>query len=341
MTQMADVTSRARAGDEEAFRQLADHYRHELQVHCYRILGSAQDAEDALQETLLTAWRSLPQFEGRSSIRTWLYKIATTRCLNVLRAESRRITPTTLPLNPLTWQEPPTPARRNEVPWLEPYPDLLLEQVMDAQPGPEARYESREAISLAFITALQRLSPRQRSVLVLRDVLGFHAAEAAEILEISADSVAGALKRARATLAAKDPAAGPGDEPPEPGSPEERELVRKLTEAFAAGDVDRVVLLMTDDVWLTMPPGPFEYRGRDMAARGLAMLFGTGARYRLELTRANGQLAFGTYVPDPDTGVLRANNLLVLTLAEQRISSITRFDQGNLIRFGMPLVLDA
>jgi len=339
---MADLTSRARAGDDEAFRQIADRYRHELQVHCYRILGSAQDAEDALQETLLTAWRSLPEFEGRSSVRTWLYRIATTRCLNVLRAESRRITTTTLQLDPPTWQQPPTPAHTSEVPWLEPYPDLLLDQVVDAQPGPEARYESREAISLAFITALQLLPPRQRSVLVLRDVLGFRVAEAAEILETSADSVASALKRARAALASKDPA-GPGhhEPPPEPGSPEERELVRKLTEAYAAGDVDAVIRLMTDDVWLTMPPAPFEYQGRELAARGLAMLFGTGTRFRIEPTRANGQLAFGVYTRDPDTDALHAGSMLVLGLAGDRISSITRFDKGNLTRFGLPPVLDA
>ena len=146
-----------------------------------------------------------------------------------------------------------------------------------------------------------------------------------------------ALKRARATLASKDPAgSGHHEPPPEPGSPEEREPVRKLTEAYAAGDVDAVIRLMTDDVWLTMPPDPFEYQGRDLAGRGLAMLFGTGARSRIEPTRANGQLAFGVYTRDPDTGVLHAGSMLVLGLAGDRISSITRFDKGNLIRFGLP-----
>ena len=165
----ADLTARARAGDQEAFRELVDPYRHELQVHCYRILGSAQDAEDALQETLLAAWRGLGGFEERASVRTWLYRIATSRCLNALRASSRRVTMD----GPQSWPDPPEPTRLGDVPWLEPYPDLLLDQLPGTEPGPEARYEAVEAISLAFITALQLLPPRQRAVIVLCDVLGF------------------------------------------------------------------------------------------------------------------------------------------------------------------------
>ena len=333
----ADLTARALAGDQDAFRELVDPYLHELQVHCYRILGSAQDAEDALQETLLAAWRGLASFEERASIRTWLYRIATNRCLNTLRAGSRTVTMDV----PQSWPDPPEPTRVTDVPWLEPYPDVLLDQLTGSEPGPEARYESTEAISLAFITALQLLPPRQRAVLVLRDVLGFSRAEIAGMLHTSVDSVASALKRARATLARR-PAGGPGHEPPPaPGSPAERELVRQLTEAYAAGDVQGIVSLLAKDVWLRMPPASFEYQGREIAVRGLSLLFGRGLRYRLVATRANSQPAFGIYVHDPHSGVLHANGLLVLTLAGRRISAITRFDNSNLARFGLPRTLDA
>jgi RNA polymerase sigma-70 factor (TIGR02960 family) len=193
----AHLTARARSGDQEAFRELVHPYQYELQVHCYRILGSAQDAEDALQETLLAAWRGLGDFEERASIRTWLYRIATSRCLNTLRASSRRVTMD----GPQAWPDPPTPTRLGEVPWLEPYPDQLLEQLPGTEPGPAARYESTEAISLDSITALQLLPPRQRAVLVLRDVLGFRAAEAADILQTSLESVTGLGRRTRPSKA--------------------------------------------------------------------------------------------------------------------------------------------
>jgi RNA polymerase sigma-70 factor (TIGR02960 family) len=333
----ADLTARARAGDTDAFRELVAPYQHELQVHCYRILGSAQDAEDALQETLLAAWRGLADFEQRASIRTWLYRIATSRCLNALRASSRRMTMD----GPQSWPDPPPPTRLGDVPWLEPYPDLMLDQLPDAEPGPEARYEAVEAISLAFVTALQLLPPRQRAVLVLRDVLGFSTAETADILQATPESAASALKRARATLARRS-ADTPGHEPPpSPGSRTERELVRHLTEAYAMGDVNAIISLLTEDVWLTMPPVPFEYQGREVAGRALTLLFGRGLRYRLVATRANGQPAFGIYVHDHRSGVLHANGLMVLTLAGGRISALARFDNSNLARFGLPRTLDA
>jgi RNA polymerase sigma-70 factor (TIGR02960 family) len=169
--------ARARAGDDDAFRQLAQPHRRELQLHCYRILGSLQDAEDVVQETLLAAWRSLDAFEGRASLRSWLYRIATNRCLDALRARSRR------PREVQAMNEPPKPTRRTEPIWLQPYPDVLLEDLPDHSPGPAARYEAREAIELAFIVALQRLPPSQRAALVLRDVLGFRTAEVAEMLD--------------------------------------------------------------------------------------------------------------------------------------------------------------
>jgi RNA polymerase sigma-70 factor (ECF subfamily) len=331
------LTTRARAGDQEAFRELVDPYRHELQVHCYRILGSAHDAEEALQETLLAAWRGLAGFEQRASVRTWLYRIATRRCLNALRASSRRVTMD----GPQSWPDPPEPTRLGDVPWLEPYPDLLLDQLTGSEPGPEARYEATEAISLAFITALQLLPPRQRAVIVLCDVLSFSRAETAGILQATTESVASALKRARGTLARRA-AAGPDREPPPaPGSPAERELVRQLTLAYASGDVNAIISLLAEDVWLTMPPAPFEYQGREVAGRALSLLFGRRLRYRLVATRANGQPAFGIYVHDPHSGVLHASGLMVLALSGQQISAITRFDNSNLARFGLPRTLDA
>jgi RNA polymerase sigma-70 factor (TIGR02960 family) len=328
-----DLIDRAQAGDEQAFQQLVEPYQRELQVHCYRMLGSAQDAEDAMQETLLAAWRGLSGFEQRSSLRTWLYRIATTRSLNALRSASRRPS--------MEWSnqdvDPPEPTRLGEVPWLEPYPDVLLAELADHAPGPQARYEAREAISLAFVTALQVLPPRQRTALILRDVLDFSTSEAAQILQTSEQSVASAVKRARATLARELPP-GQQEAPPPPHSPAEQRLVTQLTRAFEAADVDGIVALLTEDVWLTMPPLPLEYQGRDLTARFFTLVFQSRRRcqYRLVATRANGQPAFGVYVRDRHAPVLHANGLLVLTLAGDRVGAITRFDPSVLARFGLP-----
>jgi RNA polymerase sigma-70 factor (TIGR02960 family) len=328
-----DLIGRARAGDAEAFGELIDPYRRELQVHCYRILGSAQDAEDALQETLLSAWQGLGGFEGRASVRTWLYRVATSRCLNALRSASRR--------PPMAWPTsglvPPEPTRLGEVTWLEPYPDVLLEGLADRAPGPEARYEATEAISLAFVTALQLLPPRQRAVLILRDVLGFRASEVAGMLQASEESVSSALKRARATLQRDLAPAEHRDPPPPPDSAAERELVARLTRAYDTGDVDAVVALLTDDVLLSMPPVPLEYQGRELTARFLTVVaFRQGRTYRMVATRANGQPAFGSYLRDPRTGLARAAGLQVFTLAGDRVCGITRFDNSVLPRFGLP-----
>src|SRR4051794_10617543 len=218
---MSDLISRAQAGDEDAFRALTESHRRELLVHCYRMLGSLQDAEDALQDTLLAAWQGLGRFAERASIRTWLYRIATNRCLNARRAAGRR------PAK--EWNvpdvEPPEPTRLGEVVWLEPFPDSLLEGALDVPLGPEARYEQTESISLAFVTALQALPPRQLAVLILRDVLGFHAAEVADMLDSSIDSVNSALKRGRATLERRTQPAADHEPPPVPDSPSEQALV--------------------------------------------------------------------------------------------------------------------
>jgi len=325
---------RAAQGDEEAFRALTAPHRRELQVHCYRILGSMQDAEDVLQETLLAAWRGLERFEERASLRAWLYRIATNRCLNALRDAGRR-PPLDLPF------DPPEPTRVGEPTWLEPYPDVLLEGVIDASPGPDARYETRETVELAFIAALQQLPPRQRAALVLRDVLGFHAAEVAEMLDSSVDSVKGALKRARATLDQRLPPAD-RDRSPLPDSPGERELVRRFADAFEADDIDGVVALLTEDAWLTMPPGTLEYQGRSVIASFLRELaaWRRGRRSRLVPTRANTQPAFATYRTDPHSPISHATGLIVLTLEGEQIAAITQFLDTNILsRFGFPRTL--
>jgi RNA polymerase sigma-70 factor, ECF subfamily len=330
-----DLIDRARAGDEAAFQELVSPYQRELQVHCYRFLGSLADAEDALQETLLTAWRSLPGFEGRASIRTWLYRIATSRCLNLRRSASRR---PAMSLN-TPGVKPPEPTRLGEVTWLEPYPDVLLDELPDSAAGPEARYEVREAMSLAFVTALQLLPPRQRAVLILRDVLDFPAREVADLLDTSEQSVTSALKRARATLTRElPPAHAPA--PPLPGSPAEQALVGRLVSAYEAADVDGIVALMTENAWLRMPPVPLEYQGHDLIRRFFATVaFRQGRRCRLIPARANGQPAFGVYLHDPHSRVAHASGLIVITLAGEQISAITRFDNSALATLGLPRTL--
>jgi RNA polymerase sigma-70 factor (ECF subfamily) len=324
--------ARARSGDDDAFRELTDPYRRELQVHIYRIVGSAQDAEDLLQETLLSAWRSLPGFEERASLRAWLYRIATNRSLDALRASRRRRAeaPVTLP-DPTRWNEPL---------WLEPYPDLLLEGIPDEAPGPDARYEQREGIALTFVTGLQHLPPQQRAVLVLRDVLGYRAGEVAEMLETTETAVNSLLRRARAAFESRLPATG-RDRAPLPSSKLERELVGSFVETVENGDIDGMLTLLTDDAWLTMPPLPHAYQGH--VAIG-AFLRGAderrGAPLRLVPTRANTQPAFGCYLPIPDTGILRAYAMLVLTLEGPGISAITWFADSNVLSsFGLPRTL--
>jgi RNA polymerase sigma-70 factor (TIGR02960 family) len=326
----AELIERAAAGDEAAFRQLVDPYRRELHVHCYRILGSTEDAEDVLQETLLAAWQGLGRFERRASIRTWLYRVATNRSLNSLRSASRRPR-IDVPLVP----DLPEPTRVGEVVWLEPYPDVLLEGAIDSPPGPEARYEAREAISLAFVTAVQLLPPRQRAVLILRDVLGYRANELAQMLDSTPESVTSALKRARATLEREMPPAGDRDPPPPPHSAAERQLVERLTRAFENSDIDAIVALLSEDVQFVMPP--LEYHGRELAARFLAAVtLQQRRRNRIVATRANGQPAFGLYVHDPGGLIFHAMGLLVLTLAGHHVCAITRFDTSVLPRFGLP-----
>ena len=326
-----DLISRARAGDGEAFRALTEPHRRELQVHCYRMLGSLQDAEDALQDTLLAAWQGLEGFEGRASIRSWLYRIATNRCLNARRSASRR------PAQ--EWDmpavEPPEPTRLGEVVWLEPYPDALLEGAIDVPLGPDARYEQTESVSLAFVAALQLLPPRQLAVLVLRDVLGFHAKEVADMLDSTVESVNSAIKRARATLQRRLPPTDEREPAPAANSASEQALMAKFVRAYESGDVDALVALLTDDAFISMPPIPLEYQGRDVVAGLFARIFGSGRRVDLVPTRANGQPAFGAYLR-ASTGIRDGSGLFVLTLTGDRICAFTRFDNSVLPWFGLP-----
>jgi RNA polymerase sigma-70 factor (TIGR02960 family) len=323
---------RARAGDHQAFAALTDPYWRELQLHCYRILGQVQDAEDAVQETLLSAWSALESFEERSTLRSWLYRIATNRCLNMLRDSGRRPAPATG-----VAATPPEPTRYGEVLWLEPYPDALLEGIVDSAADPEARYETREAVTLAFLTALHRLPPRQRAVLVLRDVLGFSATEVASMLDTTPTSVNSALIRARATIEEGGPRAH--DRAPLPRSAQEHELVARFADAFERGDVEPIVALLAEDAWWTMPPEPYGYQGHNAIKQLIAHAFARRGdnRHRLIPTRANSQPAFAQYVKDPHTDVGRALSLLVLTLDGDRISHITRFAPTSALpHFGLP-----
>jgi RNA polymerase sigma-70 factor (TIGR02960 family) len=327
---MTETTlSRAQGGDGEAFRELTDPYRRELQVHCYRILASAQDAEDVLQEVLLSAWRSIGTFDG-GSLRAWLYRIATNRCLNHLRDESRRPQPS----GGLPFATAAEPVPAEDPSWLEPYPDRWVD---DTALGPEARYEVRESVALSFVSALQHLPAQQRAVLVLRDVLGFPAAEAAEILGTTPASVNSALLRARGGFR-------PGealDLVPLPRSAAERSLADRFVKAFESADIDQVVAILTDDVRLAMPPEPIEFRGRAAVGEFFKSFLSWGQQVKLLPTRANCQPAFGYYLRDPSTLTFQGNGLLVVAMREDRVSGITRFGGAGVIaRFELPAVID-
>ena len=330
----ASLLESAQAGDGEAFRALVEPHRRELRTHCYRMLGSLHDAEDALQEVMLSAWRGLARFDGRASIRTWLYRIATNECLDWMRAVRRR------PAK--AWDfpgiEPPEPTGFGEVHWLEPCPDELLDEAFAGPLGPQALHEQRESVGLAFVTALQTLPPRQLAVLTLRDVLGFHAEEVADMLETTVESVKSALKRARAGMQRRVPPAT-RDQRVHGDAAAEQAVVAKFVEAYESADVDALVSLLTDDVFLSMPPLPLEYRGRDSVHRFFAFVFGFAQTFRLVRTRANGQPAFGVYRHGPSG--LHGVGLFVIALAGERISALTRFEDTVLPTFELPPSLPA
>lgn len=323
------LLDRARAGDGAAFDELVAPHRRELLVHCYRSLGSIQDAEDVLQEVLMSAWRALDRFDGRS-LRAWLYRIATNRCLNHRRDEARRPQPT----SQLTQGSAVAGISGADDPWwLEPYPDSLLAPV---ELGPEAIYDARESIALSFVAGLQRLPAQQRSVLVLRDVLGFPAHEAAEILGTTTTSVNSALTRARAGFR-PDRAL---DRITRPRSAEEAAVVDRFVDAFQLGDLDSVLELLSDDSRLSMPPEPIQCTGPAAIVEFLQQRRFWGPQLTLLPTRANNQPAFVYYLPGPTDHVPRASGVIVLTVIHDRVSAITRFGgRDTIARFGLPLAL--
>lgn len=325
---MADSTlARAKAGDSDAFEDLVGLYRRELEVHCYRMLGSLQDAEDALQETLMSAWRALDRFEG-ASVRAWLYRIATNRCLNFRRDASRRPKVTTLPEPQMAFINAP---RSQEPWWLQPYPDRLLD---DLTFSPEARYDTRESIALSFVAGLQHLPAQQRAALVLHDVLGFAASEVAEMLETSPAAINSALQRARARARLTTDLG----RVPLPRSEPEAAVVNGFVDAFQRGDVGGLVALLTDDAKVLMPPESFEFRGRAAVVDHLSQTHSVwGQGLKLVPTRANGQPAFGYYVPDRTANLYRARGIVVLTLAFDHISGMTSWWHPDMVAgFGLP-----
>ena len=321
--------ARARIGDEEAFRELTEPYRRELHVHCYRMLGSLTDAEDAVQETLLAAWRALERFEQRASVRSWLYRIATNRCLNARRDRRRRI-----PTEPIPPFEPPEPTARDEIPWLEPLPDSLVE-------APDHHLQAVETIELAFIAALQRMAPRQTATLVLRDVLGFSSREVAAMLDTTETGVKGTLQRARAAARRSGMAVAAGTHG-RPAAAVERDLSSRFAKAYVAGDVQGIVALLTDDAWLSMPPAPHRYRGREAIAGFLLASFTwrAGREVRLLPTRANGHPAFAAYYADGPGSPATPAGLWLVTVRRGGIVDLTRFlDPSLYARFELPTKL--
>jgi RNA polymerase sigma-70 factor, ECF subfamily len=324
----------ARAGEEDAFAQLVAPYRVQLHAHCYRMLGSVADAEDALQETLLRAWRGLPRFESRSSLRSWLYTIATNACLRAIERRPARVLPIDYAPAADPHDGPAEPV--TESVWLEPYPDETL-GLEGGLLGPDARYEQREGIELAFAAALQHLPPRQRAVLILRDVLGFSARETAEALETTPDSVDSALQRAHKAVDARVPEESQQTTLRQLGDATLRDLVDRYVAAWERNDVDAVVAMLTDDATMTMPPLPSWYRGRDAVAVFLRGAPLTGAkRWRLIPVRANGQLAFGKYIWDDEMHAFIPHGVNVLTLRGAQIEEITAFlNPGAFRQFGL------
>ena len=318
------------APDNEEFALLANPYRGELLAHCYRMLGSVHDAEDQVQETLLRAWRSYGDFEGRSSMRTWLHRIATNTCLRALETRSRRPLPSGLG-EPTADPDGPVPVARLDVPWLEPLPDGIAGSGAD---DPAAIVTARASMRLALIAALQYLPPRQRAVLILRDVLGWHAGEAAALLGMSTVAANSALQRARAQIASLAPVE---DDIVEPAEPRVRELLERYALAFESADVSALTELLRADAVLEMPPQAMWFAGRDRVSRFLArQVLTRPGRFALRPLRANGQPAFAAYMLNDDD-LYEAHAIQVLTVAGGTISRIVSFNDGGLFAaFGLP-----
>jgi RNA polymerase sigma-70 factor (ECF subfamily) len=330
-----ELLDSARAGDEGAYDRLIEPHRGELRAHCYRMLGSAHDAEDAVQEALLRAWRGLPRFEGRSSLRSWLYTIATNVCLKAIERRPKLVLPIDYGPSADPHDGPGEPIVESV--WVEPYPDEHL--ALDAAlAGPEARYEQRESVELAFIAALQHLPARQRAVLILRDVLGFSAREVANALQATPASIDSALQRAHKTVDDRLPAQSQQATLRALGDERVRELVDEFVAAWERADVDAVVAMLAQGAAMTMPPLPTWYQGREAVADFLKAWPLTGAyRWRIVPTRANGQLAFGIYLWDAGKATFIPHGINVLTLDGAQIAEITAFLTPEAFeRFGLP-----
>ena len=340
MTDERQLLEAAQAGDETAFALLLEPFQAQLRAHCYRMLGSLNDAEDALQETMLRAWRGLARFESRSSLRSWLYRIATNASLRMIEKRPKRVLP--IDYGPaadphVAFGEPLTESM-----WLEPYPDAQLE-VEAEMLGPDARYEQRESIELALAAAFQHLPARQRAVLILRDVLGFSARETAEALETTPVSVDSALQRAHKAIEERIPAQTQQATLRSLGDDELRQIVNRFADAWERNDVDAVVAMLADDARMTMPPWPSWYRGRDAVATFLrAWPLSVRKRWQLLPTGANGQPAVAGYLWDEQASTFRPETIIVLTFRAARIEEITAFRSPELFpHFGLPEQLPA
>jgi RNA polymerase sigma-70 factor, ECF subfamily len=326
----------ARAGDEDAFARLVEPYRGALHAHCYRMLGSVHDAEDALQEALLSAWRGLSAFEERSSLRSWLYAIATNSCLRAIERRPKRVLP--IDYGPAADPHDGLGEPLTESVWVEPYPDERL-GLEEGLAGPEARYEQRESVELAFIAALQHLPARQRAVLILRDVLGFSAREVAETLETTPTGVDSALQRAHKAVDERFPEHSQQEVLRSLDDKGLREIVDGFVDAWERADVDAVVAMLASDAAMTMPPLPTWYRGREAISDFLeSVALSREKRWRLVPVRANGQLAFGKYIWDEGRGTFSAHSISVLSLdgEGERIDEFTTFLDAELLpRFGL------
>jgi RNA polymerase sigma-70 factor (ECF subfamily) len=320
------VTRAVRAGDESAFARLVEPHRRELHVHCYRMLGNFEDAEDLVQETFLRAWRSRATFEGGSFLRAWLYRIATNACLDSLRRRSRRVA---------------TAESYADLPWLQPYPDRLLDEVAPSEEEPDAVVVARETIELAYLAVIQLLPPRQRAVLILRDVLGWSASETAQALQMSVAAANSALQRARATLA-EQPAERRLQTSPTTTSAAERALLEGFIESHMSGDAAAALALVREDIRVTMPPNPWLYEGRDAMAGLMARATDGGmGDWRLVPTSANRQPAAASYLRAPGDTVYRAFKLDVLRVQDGLIAEITTFDARLFPAFGLASTLTA
>jgi RNA polymerase sigma-70 factor (ECF subfamily) len=343
MSQITDeraLLSAAKAGDERAFGQLVEPYRGELQAHCYRMLGSLHDAEDALQDALLNAWRGLAGFELRSSLRSWLYTITTNACLSAMRKRARRVLP--IDLGPAADPHDGPREPLAESVWVEPYPDDML-GLQDRSATPAARYEQRESVELAFVAALQHLPAHQRAVLILREVLGFSAAEAGDALELTVPAVNSHLQRARKAVEQRLPEQSQQTTLRSLGDDEIRRIVEGYMDAWERADVEAVVSMLAEDATMAMPPMPLWFSGRDAIEVFVRRVPLSGdILWRHVPTRANGQPAIGCYAWEEDKGAYLPRVLDVLSLRGSEIAAITSFvDGGIFARFGLPSMVSA